>query len=104
MRIQDILAHKRDGLELSDEELSFFVNAVGKNLASMEQVGAFLMATYINGMTKREKVAFTKYMMHSGFVFEWQDLLPNHNHLVVDKHSTGGVGDKMSIPLSLIHI
>ena len=100
MRIQDILAHKRDGLELSDEELSFFVDAVAKNIASMEQVGAFLMATYINGMTKREKVSFTKYMMHSGFVFEWNDLLPDHNHLVVDKHSTGGVGDKMSIPLA----
>ena len=100
MRIQDILAHKRDGLELSDEELSFFVDAVAKNVASMEQVGAFLMATYINGMTKREKVSFTKYMMHSGFVFKWKDLLPNHHHLVVDKHSTGGVGDKMSIPLA----
>ena len=100
MRIQDILAHKRDGLELSNEELSYFVDAVAKNVASMEQVGAFLMATYINGMTKREKVSFTKHMMHSGFVFEWQDLLPDHSHLVVDKHSTGGVGDKMSIPLA----
>ena len=100
MRIQDILAHKRDGLELNDEELVFFVGAVSDNTASMEQVGAFLMATYINGMTKREKVAFTKYMMHSGFVFKWENLLPNHSHLVVDKHSTGGVGDKMSIPLA----
>ncbi len=100
MRIQDILAHKRDGLELSDAELSHFVTAVANGHASMEQVGAFLMATYINGMTKPEKVAFTKYMMHSGFVFEWKDLLPNHDHLVVDKHSTGGVGDKMSIPLA----
>ena len=100
MRIQDILAQKRDGLELNDEELAFFVGAVSNNTASMEQVGAFLMATYINGMTKREKVAFTKYMMHSGFVFEWESLLPNDSHLVVDKHSTGGVGDKMSIPLA----
>ena len=70
MRIQDILAHKRDGLELSDEELSFFVDAVAKNIASMEQVGAFLMATYINGMTKREKVSFTKYMMHDETIME----------------------------------
>ncbi len=100
MRIQDILAHKRDGLELSDAELSHFVTAVAQGEASMEQVGAFLMATYINGMTKPEKVSFTKYMMHSGFVFEWKDVLPNHDHLVVDKHSTGGVGDKMSIPLA----
>ena len=100
MRIQDILANKRDGLELNDEELAFFVDAVAKNTASMEQVGAFLMATYINGMTKREKVSFTKYMMHSGFVFEWAELLPDDKHLVVDKHSTGGVGDKMSIPLA----
>ena len=100
MRIQDILAHKRDGLELNDGELAFFVDAVAKNTASMEQVGAFLMATYINGMTKREKVSFTKYMMHSGFVFEWAELLPGQTQLVVDKHSTGGVGDKMSIPLA----
>ena len=59
-------------LSLNDEELAFFVGAVSNGTASMEQVGAFLMATYINGMTKREKVAFTKYMMHSGFVFEWK--------------------------------
>jgi len=100
MRITDILANKRDGLELSDAELSCFVDAVANNGASMEQVGAFLMATYINGMTKREKVSLTKYMMHSGTVFEWKDMLPEEHHLVVDKHSTGGVGDKMSIPLA----
>lgn len=100
MRITDILAHKRDGLELSDTELSHFVDAVANNGASMEQVGAFLMATYINGMTKREKVSLTKYMMHSGTVFEWKEMLPTEHHLVVDKHSTGGVGDKMSIPLA----
>ena len=100
MRIQDVLAHKRDGLELTDAELAHFVQAVASGEASMEQVGAFLMASYINGMTKREKVSFTKYMMHSGTVLEWQELLPDSHHLVVDKHSTGGVGDKMSIPLA----
>ena len=100
MRIQDILAHKRDGLELTDAQIEYFANAVATQTASMEQVGAFLMATYIQGMTKREKVSLTKYMMHSGTVLEWATTLPDQQHLVVDKHSTGGVGDKMSIPLA----
>ena len=100
MRIPDVLARKRDGQELSDREIQYFVEAVASQQASMEQVGAFLMATYIQGMTKREKVSLTKYMMHSGTVLEWEHLLPNQRSLVVDKHSTGGVGDKMSIPLA----
>ena len=64
MRIQDILAHKRDGLELNDEELAFFVGAVSDNTASMDQVGAFLMATYINN-DKRESCI---YQIHTPWI------------------------------------
>ena len=59
------------------------------------------MAVYLQGMTEREKISLTKSMMYSGTVLDWQSVLPKHQqHLVVDKHSTGGVGDKMSIPLA----
>ena len=101
MRVSDILAKKRDGHQLSDEEIIFFVESVTNQKASMEQIGAFLMAVYIQGMTEREKISLTKSMMYSGTVLDWQAVLPEHQHnLVVDKHSTGGVGDKMSIPLA----
>ena len=101
MRVSDILAKKRDGHQLSEEEILFFVASVTNQKASMEQIGAFLMAVYLQGMTEREKISLTKSMMHSGTVLNWQSVLPkNQQHLVVDKHSTGGVGDKMSIPLA----
>ena len=101
MRIPDILAKKRDGEEFLEEEIQYFVRSVTTKQASLEQIGAFLMAVYLQGMTEREKITLTYEMMHSGTVLNWTSILPPEQQgLVVDKHSTGGVGDKMSIPLA----
>lgn len=91
MHIPTILATKRDGGILSQEELSWFI----ENLPEIpnEQVGAFLMACQINGLNSDETYHLTTSMLESG------ESLP-FNSAAVDKHSTGGVGDKMSIILA----
>ena len=92
MRMYDIISKKKNGEELSKEEISFFV----KNMVSGEipdyQTTALLMAICINGMTEEETVNLTIEMAHSG---DFVDLSSLTN--TVDKHSTGGVGDKTSL-------
>ncbi|MEO2019370.1 MAG: thymidine phosphorylase [Fuerstiella sp.] len=91
-----IIARKRDGAELSDEEIAFFVAGFTDETIPDYQMSALAMAIYLNGMTDRETAALTQQMLQSGTTLQW----PADEHVRVDKHSTGGVGDKISIPLA----
>lgn len=92
--IVELLRKKRSGSELSAEEIKKFVNMTVAGSAEDSQIGAMLMAMFINGLTTEETIALTKSMVDSGETLSWGPSSP-----VVDKHSTGGVGDKVSIPL-----
>lgn len=96
MRMVDVIDQKRNGGVLSDEQLQFFVDGVVDGSLPDYQISALLMAIYFQGMTDREQTQLTMKMMHSG---ERLDLskIPG---IKVDKHSTGGVGDKISLPLA----
>ncbi|WP_417357241.1 thymidine phosphorylase [Gallaecimonas pentaromativorans] len=97
MLAQEIIRKKRDGLPLSSQELSFFVNGIRDNKVSEGQIAALAMAIYFNDMSLDERVALTSAMRDSGTVLRWDDLsLPGP---VLDKHSTGGVGDLVSLVL-----
>ncbi|MDQ1469480.1 MAG: pyrimidine-nucleoside phosphorylase [Bryobacterales bacterium] len=93
MRTVDLILRKRGGEELSVEELQFLVNGYTSGDIPDYQMSAFLMATYFNGMTDRELSGFTEVMMQSGEILTLSDI-PG---VKVDKHSTGGVGDKTSL-------
>ena len=97
---QELIRKKRDGLILSDPEIGFLVKGISDNSLSDAQLGAFAMAVYQCGMTMDERVSLTTHMMNSGDTLQWQDL--NLDGPVVDKHSTGGVGDKISLILAPI--
>ena len=96
MRMVDIIDTKRNGGVLSDEQLQFFVDGVVNVTIPDYQISALLMAIYFQDMTKEEQTSLTMKMMESG---ERLDLsrIPG---IKVDKHSTGGVGDKVSLPLA----
>ena len=94
---QEIIRHKRDGQKLTAEEIAFFVKGIADNSISEGQVGAFAMAVYFNGMEMDERVALAMGMRDSGTVLEWNSL--NLDGPVLDKHSTGGVGDVVSLML-----
>ncbi|WP_456450969.1 thymidine phosphorylase [Hydrogenimonas sp.] len=94
---QEIIRKKRDGEELGREEIAFFVRGITEGYVSEGQIAAFAMAVYFRGMTMEERIALTEAMRDSGEVLEWKSLnLPGP---VVDKHSTGGVGDVVSLML-----
>lgn len=93
MHATDVIARKRDGAELSREEIEFFVQGTTRGDIPDYQATAWLMATYLNGMTDRETFDLTLAMAHSGDMLDLKDIAP----FVVDKHSTGGVGDKVSL-------
>ena len=95
MRMVDIITKKRDGYELSDEEISFFIKGYVDGKIPDYQVSALLMAIVFKGMSKREIVTLTDRMEHSGDVMDLSCI----KGVKVDKHSTGGVGDKTSIAL-----
>ena len=94
---QEIIRKKRDGAALSGEEIAFFVRGISDGSVGEGQIAALAMAVYFNDMNMDERVAFTQAMCHSGQVLEWRSLnLPGP---VLDKHSTGGVGDLVSLLL-----
>lgn len=93
MRIYDIIAHKRDGLELSDEEIAFFVKGYTAGEIKDYHAAALVMAIYLRGMTDRETITLTNEMAHSGEMLD----LSSCGGVTVDKHSTGGVGDKTTL-------
>lgn len=93
--ISEIIRRKRDGEALSRAHIEAFIEAVGTGSAGDEQLGAFAMAVFLNGMTDGECAALTEAMRDSGEVLRWDDAaLPGP---VLDKHSTGGVGDVTSL-------
>ena len=93
MRAVDIIRKKRDAAELSREEIEFLISGATHDRIPDYQLAAFLMAVVWRGMTRAELAALTESMLHSGSVLDWSDL-PGAK---VDKHSTGGVGDKTSL-------
>ena len=95
MRACDIIKKKRDGEELTKEELSFMVKGAVSGEVLDYQISAFLMAVYFKGLTERETLDFTLEIASSGDVIE-----SNIDGIKVDKHSTGGVGDKTSLIIS----
>ncbi len=97
---QEVVRHKRDGRTLSDAEIAFFVAGLTDGSITEGQAAAFAMAVFFRGMTRAEVVALTRAMRDSGTVLDWSDAgLPGP---ALDKHSTGGVGDKVSLMLAPI--
>ncbi len=94
----DVLLHKRDGLPLSTAEIEALVRAVVDHTMTDAQIAAFLMATYFRGLNPEELAALTKAMRFSGETFDATPL----RTFTVDKHSTGGVGDKTSLLIAPI--
>ena len=100
MLVTDIIRHKRDRRELSDAEIDFFVRGLADESIPAEQVSALGMAVFLNSMSAREAGRLTMAMASSGTVLDWADA--DLDGPVVDKHSTGGVGDKVSFLLAPI--
>ena len=94
---QEIIRHKRDKLALSPAEIQSFVHGITDHSVSEAQIAAFTMAVFLNGMDRQESVDLTLAMRDSGRVMEWQSL--GLDGPIVDKHSTGGVGDVVSLML-----
>lgn len=97
---QEIIRKKRDGGDLSEAEIQFLVKGMTDNSVSEGQIAAFAMAVFFQGMTMDERVHLTRAMVHSGHVMDWSKA--ELGRPVVDKHSTGGVGDKVSLMLAPI--
>jgi pyrimidine-nucleoside phosphorylase len=98
MRMYEIIRKKRDRVTLTPEEIGYFVRGYAEGSIPDYQAAAFLMAVYLHGMSDEEMVALTNEMLSSGEVLDWSDLAGPK----VDKHSTGGVGDKTSLILAPI--
>lgn len=92
----EIIAIKRDRGELSDAQIDWFVDAYVRNVIAEEQMSAMAMAILLNGMNRREIVRWTQSYINSGETMDWSKL----NRPTADKHSTGGVGDKITLPLA----
>ncbi len=97
-RMVDVIAHKRDGGELSAAEIDFFIQGFTQGDIPDYQASALLMAIYLRGMSRRETVDLTLSMANSGDQLDLHDVAP----FVVDKHSSGGVGDKTTLVVAPI--
>ncbi|MCK5116259.1 MAG: thymidine phosphorylase [Candidatus Aegiribacteria sp.] len=95
MRITDLIAATRDGIRIPRNDIYEFAAAMGSGKIPDYQTAAWLMAAYLSGLSKEETIALTLAMRDSGTVIEWSDGPP-----LADKHSTGGVGDKISLILA----
>jgi pyrimidine-nucleoside phosphorylase len=93
LRPQDIIRKKRDGAELSRDEIEFFIKGITNDSIADYQSTALLMAIFLKGMTEAEQADLTHAMLHSGEILDFSDI-PKPK---ADKHSTGGVGDKTSL-------
>ena len=98
MRMYDVIKKKRDNLALTDEEIRFFIEGYVKGEIPDYQASALLMAIYFNGMNEQEITSLTFAVRDSGEILDFS----NVNGLRVDKHSTGGVGDKTSLVVAPI--
>lgn len=98
MRAVDIIIKKRDKLTLTEDEINFFVRGLTDGSIPDYQVSAWLMAVLLNGMSDEETASLTLAMAQSGEVLDLTDIAP----IVVDKHSTGGVGDKTTLVIGPI--
>ncbi len=98
---QEVIRTKRNGGQLSDGEIQFFVDGLVNSNFNDAQVGSMAMAIFQQGMNTQEITKLTTAMMHSGDVLSWTDTLKLDGP-IVDKHSTGGVGDKVSFMLAAI--
>ncbi|MBO9192599.1 thymidine phosphorylase [Rhizobium sp. 16-449-1b] len=95
---QEIIRRKRDGAVLSDDDIQAFITALAAGKLSEGQIGAFAMAVWFKGMRREETVSLTMAMARSGDMLDWSDL----DRPIADKHSTGGVGDNVSLMLAPI--
>ena len=95
---QEIIRKKRDGHSLSAEEIQFYIEGIANGSVNESHIAAFSMAVLFNGMNVEESFHLTNHMVKSGDTLNWEDL----NGPVIDKHSTGGVGDKVSLMLAPI--
>lgn len=95
--IVDLIATKRDGGILTKEQIRFFAERVATGDIPDSQIGSMLMAIYLKGMNTVETVHLTEAMLHSGSTLSWPKEWSN---VIGDKHSTGGVGDKISLILA----
>ena len=93
---QEIIRKKRDKQTLSSEEIKEFIEGVTSGKIMDSQVAAMTMAIFLNGMSKEETTDLTLAMRDSGDVLDWHDI----DAPIVDKHSSGGVGDKVSLMLA----
>ncbi|GAA3137713.1 thymidine phosphorylase [Streptosporangium carneum] len=92
----DVIVTKRDGRELSAEQIDWVVDAYTRGVVADEQMSSLAMAILLNGMNRREIAGWTQAMIRSGARMDWS-ALPGRT---TDKHSTGGVGDKITLPLA----
>ncbi|MDK4716711.1 thymidine phosphorylase [Rhizobium sp. CNPSo 4039] len=95
---QEIIRQKRNGAILSAADIDAFIGALGRGELAESQIGAFAMAVWFRGMTREETVALTLAMARSGDTLSWQGI----GRPIADKHSTGGVGDNVSLMLAPI--
>ena len=100
MTILDIIEKKRDKKELNKQEIEYFIKGYTEGTIADYQAAALVMAIFINGMTKEETTNLTLAMANSGEILDvFRDRPKKHQKIIVDKHSTGGVGDKVSLIL-----